>query len=206
MTAARGSDPPTALSEADRRAIAGLVLHAHLAGRTLPEHLAELPDRMLVDRIARMDAKEILATLQELYGVGWWSKEEFRRAFVDGALQGWRPGTLVQARPSGLRIVSTTCPLGADVERDARACEACQATQRHAAYLALIGQVEDVRFGRLMSQGEGGCELTITFRPERPRSDENWSHDLSEAEGRAESRGRGVTRQASPGAEGLETS
>lgn len=157
------------MPEEQQRAMAGWIIQAHLSGRNLPVHVGGMHDRMLVDRIARMDAKEILATLQELYGLKWWSMDEFRRVFVDGALEGWRPGTLVQQTSVSLRIVSTTCPLGADVERDPRTCVACQATQRHAAYLALIGQVEDVRFDRLMSRGESACELNVIFRP-HPRS------------------------------------
>ena len=150
-----------------RRAIAGFVLHAHLAGRRLPEHIAGLPDRMLVDRLARMDAKEVLATLKDVYDIAWWDKESFDRAFVQGALAGWRPGSLIQHAPGKLRVVSTTCPIAAEVERDPRLCQSCQALQRHAAYLALIGQVEDVHVERLMSRGESACELQVTFRPER---------------------------------------
>ena len=150
-----------------RRAVAGFVLHAQLAGRNLPEALADIPDRMLVDRLARMDAKELLATLQELYGFEWWDKDAFERAFVHGALEGWRPGSLVQHPPGRLRIVSTTCPIAADVERDPRLCQSCQALQKHAAYLTLIGQVAEVRVDRVMSRGESACELNITFRPER---------------------------------------
>ena len=153
-----------------RRRLAGFLLHAQLAGRNLPERVGDMPDRMIVDRLARMDAKELLATLQELYGVEWWTKEEFQRAFVDGALQGWRPGTLVQERPDGLRIVSTTCPIAADVEKDPRLCRSCRAIQKHAAYLALIGQVEDVSVDRVMSKGDSACELNVKFRPEPKRS------------------------------------
>ena len=158
------------LDDDARRRLAGFILHAQLAGRDLPDHVGDIPDRMLVDRLGRMDAKEILATLQELYGVEWWTKEEFQRAFVDGALQGWRPGTLVQQRAGGLRIVSTTCPIAADVEKDPRLCQACQAIQKHAAYLALIGQVQDVSVDRVMSRGESACELNVTYRrePRRP--------------------------------------
>lgn len=152
-------DDPEAL-----RAMAGAIFHAQLAGRILPEHLGDIPDHMLVDRLARMDAKELLATLQDVFGVEWWNKEEFQRAFVQGAIQGWKPGTLVQKRTDGLRIVGTTCPVAAEVERDPRVCEMCQALHRHAAYLALMGQVADVSFDRVMSKGESACELNVKFR------------------------------------------
>lgn len=160
-------DPKPELGESEKRAIAGFVLHAHLAGRSLPEHLGDIPDRMLVDRLARMDAKEVLATLQELYGLEWWDKESFERVFVRGALEGWRPGTLVQHPAGRLRVVSTTCPIAADVAKDARLCVACQSLQKHATYLALIGQVADVHVERVMSKGESACELDVTFRAER---------------------------------------
>lgn len=150
-----------------RRATAAFVLHAHLAGRKLPEHLADIPDRMLVDRLARMDAKEVLATLREIYDIAWWDKESFDRAFVEGALDGWRPGSLVQRTPGKLRVVSSTCPIAGDVEKDPRLCGACQALQKHAAHLALIGQVRSVSFERLMSKGESACELNVTFRDEQ---------------------------------------
>lgn len=155
---------PPASDDEEKRAMAGFILHAHLAGRRLPEHLGDVPDRMLVDRLARMEAKELLATLQQIYGVDWWDREAFKRVFVEGAIQGWKPGTLVQQRPTSLRIVSTTCPIAADVETDKRACEMCQAVQRHAAYLALIGQVEDVAFARVMADGESACEMSVRFR------------------------------------------
>lgn len=150
--------------DAWRRAIAGFVLHSQLAGRNLPEHLGDVPDRMLVDRLARMDAKEILATLAEIYDITWWDKESFERAFVRGALEGWRPGSLVQRTPGRLRVVSTTCPIAADVERDPRQCEACRAIQKHAAHLALIGQVSEVRVDRTMAKGESSCELNVLLR------------------------------------------
>lgn len=150
--------------EERRRAVAGFLLHAQLAGRQLPEHLGDIPDRMLVDRLARMDAKELLASLLELFGIEWWNRDTFVRAFVEGALKGWRPGTLVQETPSRLRVVSRACPIAAEVERDPRLCEACQDLQKHAAYLALIGQVESVAFEQLMSKGDGVCELNIRFR------------------------------------------
>lgn len=165
MKAPRGLKPE--LTEDEKRAIAGFILHSQLAGRTLPEHLADIPDRMLVDRLARLDAKEVLATLQELYGVEWWDVGSFERVLVRGALEGWRPGSLVQRLPDKLRVVSTTCPIAADVEKDPRLCESCQAFQKHAAYLALIGQVQDVHMERLMSKGESACEMSVTFRPDR---------------------------------------
>lgn len=153
------------MDEDRRRAMAGWILHAHLAGRVLPEHVGDIPDRVLVDRLARMDAKEVLDTLRELYDVDWWDRASFERVFVEGALEGWRPGSLVQRLPGKLRVVSTTCPIAADVEKDPRLCEACRALQKHAAYLALIGQVQDIDMPRVMSKGESACELDVTFRP-----------------------------------------
>lgn len=160
---------PPQHDDAWRRAIAGFALHARLAGRHIPDHVAGIPDRMFVDRLARMDAKELLAFLQEIYGVAWWDRKSFERAFVAGALEGWRPGSLLQHAPGGLRVVSTSCPIGAEVEKDPRLCQACQSIQKHAAYLALIGQVEGVGFDRLISKGASSCEMNVKFRPERPR-------------------------------------
>lgn len=163
--ASKASQAPPDAREAWLRATGALVLHAHLAGRALPERLGDVPARMLVDRLARMDAKAVLATLQDVYGIERWDMESFDRAFIEGALGGWRPGSLVQHAPGKLRVVSTTCPIGAEAEKDPRICEVCQAFQKHTAYLALVGQVEDVRIPRRMSQGESACELRITFRP-----------------------------------------
>ncbi len=154
--------------EAWRRATAGFLFHAQLADRRLPEHLADIPDHLLVDRLARMDAKELLETLKEIYEVRWWDRESFERAFVHGALAGWRPGSLIQHKPNGLRVVSTTCPIAADVENDPRLCQSCQRMQKHAAYIALVGQVEAVEMDRTMSRGESACELNIRFRAQRP--------------------------------------
>lgn len=149
-----------------KQRIAAFVMHAPLAGRRLPQHLGDMPDRMLVDRLARMDAKELLETLREIYQVEHWDRETFEKAFIEGALEGWRPGSLVQHGPKSLRIVSTTCPVAADVEQDLRTCEVCRAIQRHAAYLALIGQVEGVEFTSLISRGESACEAIIHYREE----------------------------------------
>lgn len=152
------------LTDERKRATAGALLQAYLAGRNLPEHVGDLPDRMLVDRLARMDAKEILATLQEIGGVEWWDKEAFERVFVDLALGGWRPGSVTRREPGRLRVVSTTCPIAAEVARDPRLCALCQGIQRHAAYLALIGQVSEVSLPQLMSRGESACELDVSYR------------------------------------------
>lgn len=146
------------------RATASALIHAQLAGRELPHDLPGLTDRQAVDRIARMDAKELLATLRDLYGVAHWDIEAFERAFLEGALDAWRPGALVQHRAQGLRVVSSSCPIASDVEKDPRLCVMCQDIQRHAAYLALVGRVRDVRFERLMSRGESSCEIDIDLR------------------------------------------
>lgn len=151
-------------SEDWRRRTAGFVVQSILSGRRLPEHLAGLDDREMVSRLARMDAKELLDTLREVYEIPYWTRESFQRVVVEGALQGWRPGSVARETPTGLRLVSTTCPVAADVERDPRICLACQDLQRHAAYLALIGQVESVDFSQLMSRGEGACEMNVRWR------------------------------------------
>lgn len=152
-------------ADLERRLVAGAALHAFLSGRQLPEHLPHLPDGQIVDRLTRADAIEFLSILKELYGVSWWNEDEFKRAFLDGALAGWRPGTLVQRSPRQIRIVSTECPIAADVESDPRACDACQAFQRHAASLALFGGVKDVTFRQRMSRGDSACEVEIDLRP-----------------------------------------
>lgn len=162
---------PTACApEEIKRRIASFLMHAQLGGRRLPEHLGDIPDRMLVDRLARADAKDLLETLREIYDVKHWDRESFEKAFVEGVLDGWRPGSLVQRGIQSLRIVSTVCPVASDVEKDARICQACRAIQSHAAYLALIGQIERVEFTRLMSRGESACEATIHYRRETSRA------------------------------------
>lgn len=115
-----------------------------------------------------MDAKELIETLREIYDIKYWDRESFERAFVEGALAGWRPGSLLQRGADSLRIVSTTCPVAADVEKDPRLCQSCRALQVHAAYLALIGQVEGIDAGRVMSRGESACEITIRYRKREP--------------------------------------
>lgn len=157
--------PSRILTDDERRRIAGFVLHAYLAGRKLPDHVAGVPESQIVDRLMRADAKEMLETLRDLYGVAWWTREEFERAFVEGALAGWKPDTAtVSARGPELRVISTSCPIAAEVDKDRRLCDACQALQRHAAYLAMFGQVEDVAFEQLMSEGDGACELRVAMR------------------------------------------
>lgn len=158
---------PLPKDEAWLRAVAGFMMNAQLAGRKIPEHIGDVPDRMLVDRLARESAKQLLAGLQEVYGVDWWDKASFERAFVRGALEGWRPGSLIQTSPGQLRVASTTCPIAAEVEKDPRLCQSCQALQKHAAYVALFGQVGDVTFERVMSKGSSACEFTLSYRPVR---------------------------------------
>lgn len=150
---------------AGRRRSASAAIHAILRGRELPAHLVGLNDREMLSRIARADAKKLLDAIRDVYGLRYWDKETFRAAVLEGAFGGWRPGMLVRETPEGLRLVSTTCPIASDVERDARLCTLCQDIQLHATYLALVGQVDGVRFDRLMAKGEGACEMTIRWRP-----------------------------------------
>jgi hypothetical protein len=156
--------------EAFRRILAGRALHARLSGVAIPAHPAGTRDGRPLDRFARANARELLAILKDVYGVPWWDPESFERAFVHGALEGWRPGSLIQRSATGLRVVSTTCPIASDVEKDPRLCDACRALQAHAAYVALLGQVEDARVDRVMSRGESACELNVAYRREPPRA------------------------------------
>lgn len=148
-----------------RRRLAGVLLHGTLAGRKLPENVEGLTGQRLVDHVARMQAKELLDTLKEIYGIDHWDHAAFENAFVEGALQGWKPGSDVQDLPHRLRVLSHACPIADEVEKDARVCSMCQAVQTHAARIALRGDVQDAYFSQLMSRGDGACQLDVVLRP-----------------------------------------
>lgn len=153
-----------------RRRLAGVLLHGTLAGRALPESVEGLTGQPLVDRIARMQAKELLETLKEIYGIDHWDHAAFEKAFVEGALEGWKPGTTVQDLPHRLRVLSHACPIADEVDKDPRVCSMCQAVQTHAARLALRGDVQDASFSQLMSRGDGACQLDVVLRPSRGKT------------------------------------
>lgn len=137
------------------------------AGRLYQEHL----DRWMLESYAngaprRPDAAvpHFLQELARLYGVRHWTIETFERAFVRGAVLGWRPGTSTLRVDGGFRILSPSCPLGAVTEIDPSACGACRSFQDAVAREALAEQARFISYDELISEGDGVCEALIRVR------------------------------------------
>lgn len=148
-------------SEAALRPVAGAILHAHLAGRKIPEHVPGDFPRLRAAVDAWEDAPRLLDLLAELYGVEHWTFDEYKRVVVKGALAGWRPGAQVHESPDAVRLVADSCPIGSEVERDARACLTCRVLQEHVAHLALDGKLARIEFPQLMSRGDAACVVDV---------------------------------------------
>jgi hypothetical protein len=164
MEAHIGAHSHAPRDEARLRRAAGALVHAYLANRRLPDYLPGEPSRLAAAIVAWEDAPELLATVAELFGVKRWTREEFLRVFIEGALAGWQPGLVVHESSGGVRILAPTCPVSADVERDPRVCQACQALHEQAARVALPGRVASVDFNQLIADGDAACEVNIRWK------------------------------------------
>ena len=150
--------------EAWKRAVAGFLVHASLAGRRLPPFVPGEPRGLAALRVASHEAPAFLENLEDVYGVKEWTLDEYERVFLRGALEGWRPGSAVKEEPGRLRVVSGTCPLAAEADADPRVCQACRAFQEQVTRLALPGQVERVRHTSLITSGDGVCVTEIELK------------------------------------------
>ena len=155
--------PRHRLSPQERAAFAGALLHASLAGR-LPPLVPHEPLGMAAFHAAAREAPAVLDALARLYGVEQWTYAQYRRAVLEGALGAWRPGSRIVDRPDGAEVVSEVCPLGAEAERDPRACHLCRAFQEMLVRTALPGQVESVMFSETIARGDAACHQRIRLR------------------------------------------
>lgn len=151
------------LAERRRRALGGLLLR-----RTL--------ERVVAPRAGRADpaaaaaaADAFLWELGRAYDVEHWDLHELRRAFLEGALEGWRP-TTVQADALQIRVAGATCPFLAAAARDPSACQACQAFLAAVPRLAAPRHVQDVVFEALPTRGDPACSFRVVLasRPSAP--------------------------------------
>lgn len=150
--------------DAWKRAVAGFLVHASLAGRRLPPFVPGEPRGLAALRVASYEAPGFLENLADVYGVKEWTLDEYERVFLRGALEGWRPGSVVKEEPGRLRIVASLCPLAAEAEADPRVCQTCRAFQEQVTRLALPGQVERVRHASLITRGEGACVTEVDLK------------------------------------------
>lgn len=111
-------------------------------------------------------APRLLSKLAEIYDVTSWDLPTFRRAYVDGALAGWKPGTNSVERGTGLHVISPGCPLLQDAAQDFRACRMCQLLHDRCARLALGGDVRSVALPRLATLGAPACVIDFRLDPQ----------------------------------------
>lgn len=154
--------PGRTRSPLSRDEIAGALLRAYLERPRIAAYLPGEPSGAAAVAAAEESAPEFLETLGDIYGVRDWTPETFRRAFIDGALAHWRPGSKVQETgPDSLRIISDVCPSAGDVALDARVCQACRTFQQQVVRIALPAQVKEVRHDHLISRGDAVCTVDI---------------------------------------------
>lgn len=156
--------PASRLSPENRAALAGALMHARLAGR-LPPLVPYEPAGMAAFHAAAREAPALLRDLARLYGVRRWTYPLYRRVVLEGAMAAWRPGSTIVDRADGADVLSGTCPLGAEAERDPRACAYCRAFQEMLARTALPGRVETVEFPETIVRGDATCRQEIRLRP-----------------------------------------
>lgn len=167
-----GSERAEESAEIARRAEAGALLD-----RRLRDSRAPPPERgaRALDDAGRRLASSFMRDLAAIYGVDAWSLASFRRAYVEGALASWKPGTTARMREERLRVESPGCPLEAEAARDPAACRACQVFHAHAAQIALECDFKGVTFHALATEGAPACLFSFEVTPEaaqRERLDE----------------------------------
>lgn len=145
-----------------RRERAGALMQLAMDLRHLPDFLPGEPSGIAAASVASQLAPIVVDELAALYDVRTWTPDEFVRAYVEGALSAWKPGTRVERSSSALRIISPVCPVGAEVELDARTCQMCRALHAEVARRAIGATVE---FEELISRGEAACTTTVKLRP-----------------------------------------
>lgn len=154
--------PRVRLPAERQAALAGALVNARLAGRLPPPWDSS---GLAAFREASREAPELLRELARLYRVRRWTYPAYRRVVLLGAMAAWKPGSKVLDRPEGVELVSETCPLGAEAERDPAVCRYCRAFQETLARAALPGQVESVEWRETLARGEATCHQAIRLRP-----------------------------------------
>ncbi|MFA5862108.1 MAG: hypothetical protein WDA16_10480, partial [Candidatus Thermoplasmatota archaeon] len=104
-----------------------------------------------------------MSRLAEIYDIASWDFPTFRRAYVEGALAGWKPGTVFTEWGVGVRVTSPGCPLLEEAARDFRACRTCQLLHDRCARLALGRDIRSVAFLRLATLGAPACVIDFRF-------------------------------------------
>jgi hypothetical protein len=106
-------------------------------------------------------APAFLDRLAALYAIRDWDRARFRRAYIDGALASWRPGSVVREEDGALRVESPVCPLRERAARDPRVCRMCRLFHEVVARTSMPGQVRGVTFEALATRGDDNCVMTI---------------------------------------------
>ena len=153
--------------------------HRLVASPTVREQAAALYqqhlDRYIIERAAPFTSggapstgneavSSFLDALAKLYHVRHWTTASFERAFLMGAVPGWRPGASVHKTTDGYRVVSPICPIGALAEVDKDACRACRTFQEAVARQALPERARFITFHGLIAEGDATCDATIRTR------------------------------------------
>lgn len=158
------ANPREHLDDVELRRRAGQLLDRTLQSLHLPpvEGAEEA-----VRAAARDVAPAFVSALAALYGLsGPTDLASFRRAYVEGALAGWKPGTSSRCTRAGLRVDSPGCPLLSAIAQEPRLCEACQRLHEETARLMIPEEFRRVAFHRLAVQGDPSCAFTFVLDAE----------------------------------------
>lgn len=148
-------------NDTEKDALAASLLRGCVSGCALPPHLSGTSNVIVSALAASKAAPELLETLAEVYDVRDWDFDAFRRVFVEGAFAYWKLGTRVLYTGSRFRGISPRCPVGWEVQTNARVCQMCRALTKQAAQTAIAVDVEESTFDQFIARGDAVCAMTI---------------------------------------------
>lgn len=131
-----------------------------LRAEALPAWLPGEPRNVAALHGAERAARALLRMLARKHKVQRWDWPAFRAHFLEGLLASAR-GAVVEERGLELRITTAQCPLQREAARDPRACTFCQLLPEAAARLAVPGEVREVSYSALITEGRPSCVLRI---------------------------------------------
>lgn len=152
---------PVFPSAEERRRFDRTILQSALDGRHLPPYVPLEPSDVGAGVAAAEVVPIVLEAIQEAHGIDEWSPETFERIFLGEAMRAWHGDLEIEHRPNTLVTRTTTCPVLAQADRDARVCQMCRALHAMAAQEAYKWRLHGLTFTRLITRGEGMCEMHV---------------------------------------------
>jgi hypothetical protein len=142
-----------------------MLLQSALDGHHLRPYVPLEPNGLAAAEGAGMVVPFVLEALQEAHRVDAWTPETFERVFLGEAIAAWHGGLEIEHRGDSLVARTPSCPVAAEARRDARVCQMCRALHTVAAQEAFGWRLRGVTFPRLITQGDGACEVHVAAAP-----------------------------------------